>query len=42
MIYPQKDFKDFYYQRFGHGSSVEVTGLSSLIGNGLVYSSITI
>jgi len=25
MIYPQKDFKDFYYRPFEHRFSVEVT-----------------
>ena len=31
MIYPQKDFKDFYYRPFRHRPPVEVHGLSVLI-----------
>ena len=27
MIYPQKDFEDFYCRRFGHRISVEATGI---------------
>jgi len=42
MIYPQKDFKDFYYRRFGHRPSVEFQGFSFLTGNGLVCSWIAI
>jgi len=42
MVYPQKDFKDFYYQRFEHRPSVKFQGFSFLTGNGFVYSSITI